>query len=61
MSTQTDTDELDVPTKITVDADLEVPAHIWDKAEQRAATGDHDLQDYLLDYLMIDYQFTKVD
>ena len=61
MSTQTDTDELDVPTKITVDADLEVPAHIWDVAEQRAATADGDLQEYLLDHLMIDYQFTRVD
>ena len=61
MSTQTDIDELDVPTKITVDADLEVPAHIWDTAEQRAATADGDLQEYLLDHLMIDYQFTRVD
>jgi len=65
MSTQThdDVDELDVPTKVDTRAEIEVPAHVWEIAEQRHQQSDTSstFEEYLLDHLLIDYQFTKTD
>lgn len=68
MSTNTDTLQpiADEP-KTDVTAEVEVPADIWDRAEQRhqtaQQTGDVDapLTEYLLDHLLIEYEFTRVD
>jgi len=45
--------------KVDVTAEIEVPSHIWERAERRAAAAGGDRREYLLDHLMIEYEFSK--
>lgn len=48
-----------LPTKTDVTAEIEIPAEIWDEAERRAGNAGGDLDEYLLDHLLIEYEFVK--
>lgn len=61
MNIQPHDHDLEVPTKVDVQAEIEVPAHIWELAEKRADAANGDRDAYLLDHLMFDYQFIKSD
>jgi|AntDeeMinimDraft_8_1070380.scaffolds.fasta_scaffold00719_3 hypothetical protein len=45
--------------KEDVTAEIEVPPQIWERAERRAAAAGGDRSEFLLDHLMIDYEFRK--
>jgi len=45
--------------KVDVTAEIEVPPEIYDRAERRAAAAGGDRAEYLLDHLMIEYDFSK--
>ena len=60
---ETDVDGIREPVsdqpKVDVTAEIEVPPEIYDRAERRAAAAGGDRAEYLLDHLMIEYDFTK--
>ena len=51
--------KLTLPTKTEVTAEIEIPVKIWEEAERRAAAAGGDLDEYLLDHLLIEYEFSR--
>jgi len=51
--------KLTLPTKTDVTAEIEIPAEIWQEAERRAGNSGGDLDEYLLDHLLIEYEFSR--
>lgn len=45
--------------RVSTQATVEVPQDIYELAEKRAAAGDGDLDEYLLDHLMIEFDFVQ--
>jgi len=45
--------------RVSTQATVEVPQEIYELAEKRAAAADGDLDEYLLDHLMIEYDFIQ--
>jgi len=58
-----DSDDVHAPIfdqpKVDVTAEIEVPAHILERAERRAAAAGGDRDEFLLDHLLIEYEFSK--
>ena len=68
MSTDEHVDDVRAPIydqpKTDVTAEITVPGHIWDRAKARhAAHADTNtsstIEEYLLDHLLIEYEFTR--
>jgi len=68
MSTEQHVDDVHAPIidqpKADVKAEITVPSHIWDRAEERYAAAHETnpsttIEEYLLDHLLIEYEFTR--